>query len=766
MTARSRERGSHAGRPRGNGLPFTVPGLQSIGTLVSVRRGGRATEVPPDVTLTPAGPVGLIGPAAPGIAVNGATGPVAWPDGPGTGVNGAAPRPAGTLTPEGGQRTAPRRTAVRPAGAPPAAAPPRARGSRHRKPPERRTLASKKLRMAAGFAAAAVVLGVGFMTGVGGEQGSAEPTVQAFLYDWQQGKYTQAAALTTGAAGEVSAQLAAAYTDLNAASPFFAMDHIAQHGNTAVATFRATVDLAEAGQQWSYTGKFGLTLANGRWVIDWAPSVINPRLAAGDRLAVVTAFAPRAAIADMNGQPLVAVTTDYRVGVYPGRLKHPAATAAGLSALTGLNAEQVLGQIQAAPPSDFLSLLTLDPAGFSALWPKLSTVPGLAEQRRTERLFESAAQEAVGEVGTESSSMLRDEGAAYLPGMTVGLSGLEKAYQDELVGTPTTSVVVVNAAGHSVATLWSSAGGQAGAPLRTTLDSQQQAAAVSALEGQPSSAEIVAVDTQTGAIRVLASRNAPGSVQLPDGGALNAKVEPGMAFSIVSAAALLSTGIGPEHPLPCEPVADVGGETFTYQPAPPGAATLATDFADGCGTAFANMSRTLTAQQLASTERDFGIGAAWKLPLSAFSGTAPAVSGEAQVAAQATGTGGVLMSPLGMAAVAAEVAAGTGHSPVILPTDTAATWQAPLTTTELDQLRQLMRLAVMKGSAHAADLPGTPVFGQAGVVQSGHDSYLSWFVGYRGGLAVAVLETGTTAGQAAAALAGKFLGKAGPGSTS
>ena len=36
MTARSRERGSHAGRPRGNGLPFTVPGLQSLGTLVSV----------------------------------------------------------------------------------------------------------------------------------------------------------------------------------------------------------------------------------------------------------------------------------------------------------------------------------------------------------------------------------------------------------------------------------------------------------------------------------------------------------------------------------------------------------------------------------------------------------------------------------------------------------------------------------------------------------------------------------------------------------
>jgi len=738
VTARSRTRGSHAGRPRGNGLPFTVPGLQSLGSLVSVRHGGRPTEVPPDVTLTPAGPAG------PGSAANGPAGPVAWPGGPGAPVNGAAPRPA----------------AARLAGAPPAGTPPRPRGSRHRKPPERRILLSKKRRMVAILVVAVAVLGVGFLTGFGGE-GSAESTVQAFLYDWEQGKYAQAAALTNGAAGEVTTQLAAAYTDLDASNQFFTMDHITQHGNAAVATFRATVDLAEAGQQWSYTGTFGLTLANGTWVIDWAPSVINPRLAAGDRLAVVTAFAPRAAVADMNGQPLVAATADYRIGVYPGRLKHPAATAAGFSAVTGTNPQQVLGQIQAAPPSDFLSLLTLDPAGYRSLWPKLSTVPGLTEQRRTERLFDSAAQEAVGAVGTENSSVLRNEGAAYLPGMTVGMSGLEKTYQDELIGTPTTSVVVVDAAGHSVATLWNSAGGHAGTPVRTTLDSRQQTAAVNALAGQSSSAEIIAVDPQTGGIRVLASRNVPGSVQLPKNGTLNAQVEPGMAFSIVSAAALLSTGIDADHPLPCEPVADVGGETFTYQPATPSTATLATDFADGCGTAFANMSRTLTAQQLTSTERDFGIGASWKLPLSAFSGTAPAVSGEAQVAAQATGTGGVLMSPLGMATVAAEVAAGIGHSPVILPADSAATWQAPLTVAQLNQLRQLMRLAVTSGSAHGADLPGTPVFGQAGVVRSGQHSYLSWFVGYRGGLAVAVLETGTTAVQAAAALAGTFFGNVG-----
>ena len=43
------------------------------------------------------------------------------------------------------------------------------------------------------------------------------------------------------------------------------------------------------------------------------------------------------------------------------------------------------------------------------------------------------------------------------------------------------------------------------------------------------------------------------------------------------------------------------------------------------------------------------------------------------------------------------------------------------------------------------------------MVKTGRNAYLSWFVGYRGDLAVTAIETGTTANQAAAALAGAFL---------
>jgi len=607
------------------------------------------------------------------------------------------------------------------------------------------------------------LLGVGYATGYGGEA-SPEPAVQAFLLDWELGKYTQAAALTTGNTADVVSQLTTAYTDLNATNTFLSLNSVTQHGNTAVATFKATVDLAQAGQQWSagqhwsYIGRFSLTSRNGQWLVNWAPSVINPGLGPGDRLAVLTSFSPRAPVEDSAGQPLVSSSTDYHVGVYPGRLTNPARTAAEFSQVTGLSDEQVLGQIRAAPPSQFLSLLTLDPssAQFHAIWSRLAKVPGLTSQRKTERLFGSTAADVVGAIGTENSGLLLAEGAAYQPGETVGLSGLEQNYQGELAGTRSTSIVVVNAAGQTVETL-SNVPGRAGTPVRTTIDSHDQALAATALAAQHSSGEIVAVDSATGDIRALATRQA-GSVPLPADGPLAAKLQPGMAFSIVSAAALLGAGgVSTSQPLPCQNVADVGGQTFTYQPVSSSSATFAADFADGCGTAFATLSEKLTARQLTDVERSFGIGTPWDLKVPAFSGSAAAVTGQAGVAAQATGTGGVLMSPLGMAMVAAEVAAGTGRTPVLVASDPPATWQAPLAAAKLGELRQLMRQAVQSGSARAANVKGEPVYGQAGVVQTGAHAYLSWFVGYRGSMAVAVLETGTTQAQAAAALAGTFL---------
>jgi cell division protein FtsI/penicillin-binding protein 2 len=700
VTARSRERGSHAGQPRGYGLPR---------------------------------PAGM--PRLPGVPPRGGTGDPDPQGAPGAAATHPGSGP-GPVRPDGPQRSG---------------------ASRHRKPPARHSRLSRRQRMAAVLVVVVGVLTIGFGTGFGAES-SAEPTVQAFLLDWQQGNYAAAAALTTGDRTQVAAQLSAAYADLDASETFLSMRTITQHGNTAQASFGATVDLAEGSHQWTYTGRLGMIAKHGQWLVNWAPGVIDPSLGPGDRLAVVTTYSPRAQIEDSSGAPLLTKSTDYHVGVYPGRLSNPARTAEELGSITGLNAQQVLGHIKAAPPRDFLSLLTLDQTSFRMLWPKLGKVSGLLFEPRSERLFDSESSDVVGTIGTEDSSALHDEGAAYQPGATIGLSGLEQTYQDSLVGTPTTQIVVVNSAGRTVSTLWT-APGQPGTPVRTTIDSRLQAAASSALDAQPDSGEIVAVDSRTGDILALASHQAGGPA-LPPGGVLNSRLQPGMAFSIVSAAALLGDGIQANSPLPCREAAEVGGQTFTYSPTQQPSGTFASDFASGCGTAFATESLRLTSAQLQAMVKSFGIGSDWDLQVSAFSGAASAASDEANLAAQTIGAGGVLVSPLSMAMVAAEVDAGTGHAPVLIASDPAATRQAPLSGQELNQLRALMRQAVQSGSASAANVYGQSVYGQAGVVQTGPHAWLSWFVGYEGTTAITALETGSTSTQAAASLAGSFLSAA------
>ena len=70
-----------------------------------------------------------------------------------------------------------------------------------------------------------------------------------------------------------------------------------------------------------------------------------------------------------------------------------------------------------------------------------------------------------------------------------------------------------------------------------------------------------------------------------------------------------------------------------------------------------------------------------------------------------------------------------------------------------------MRGAVRSGAAQPAALPGQQIFGQVGLVHTA-SGWMSWFVGYRGDIAIAAVETGKTAQLSAAALAGAFFAAA------
>ena len=239
---------------------------------------------------------------------------------------------------------------------------------------------STRARVVAASCATAVLL-LGLALGWASPEPSAEPTVQAFLLDWENGWYGPAATQTTGAPAEVAAALHGAYQQLGAAALSLSMGPISQRGDTATASFSASVDLGRGGLPWTYQGRFPLRRVGSVWKVVWSPSVIVPGLRPGLRLAVLTTMPPRALLLDAEGRPLSPPTLVYTVGVYPGQLKNPARTVDGLAAVTGLSASQVLSWVNQAPAGNFLELVRLSRATYHRLSGRLSRVPGLKSSR-------------------------------------------------------------------------------------------------------------------------------------------------------------------------------------------------------------------------------------------------------------------------------------------------------------------------------------------------------------------------------------------------
>src|SRR5690606_209976 len=183
-------------------------------------------------------------------------------------------------------------------------------------------------------------------------------------------------------------------------------------------------------------------------------------------------------------------------------------------------------------------------------------------------------------------------------------------------------------------------------------------------------------------------------------------------------------------------------------------------FTEGCVTALAALARRVEASSLVASATAYGIGSEWTLPLSSYSGTMPGMRSDAAKAQAIVGQN-VKVSPLAMALVAGAVASGTWHPPVLvtspaqpLPSDDEETVvrqpdPVRLNADTVKTLRSFMRAGVTSGSAAAAATAGAPVHGITSAPVGGR----SWFIGWQGEVAVAVL----TEGGDPAAVAGAFF---------
>lgn len=514
------------------------------------------------------------------------------------------------------------------------------------------------------------------------------------------------------------------------------------------------------GPEWSYRTELPLRRTDDAWEPVVAASVAHPDLADGEVLRSRLVQAPRAPITDRAGTPIVQDRPVVTVGLQPSRATDLPATVARVAELTGVEAPALLERARSARPDDFVEVVVLRREAYDAVRPELRPVPGVVLREGTRQLAPTAAfaRALLGSVGPATAEVVERSEGRVRADATVGLSGLQRQYDERLGGTPGLEVEVVDAAGEVVRSLTSTPP-VAGTPLQLTLDPAVQTAADAALATAPegTGAALVVVQPSTG--DVLAVANAG-----PDGPgvdrALTGRYPPGSTFKTASALALLRAGLSVDEVVPCPATVSVEGKAFkNAEDEVLGDQPFSVDFAHSCNTAFVGSAGRISSAQLESAARDLGL-TSYELDVDVAGADVPVTDDAVEHAAQVIGQGRVLASPLSVAVAAATVEAGRLRLPRLLA-EAPATAPGP-ELPEAAALQALTRAVVTDGTGTALrDVPGEPVRGKTGTAEYGTEvppRTHAWFAGSSGDLAFAVLvEDGGFGGATAAPVAAQLL---------
>jgi cell division protein FtsI/penicillin-binding protein 2 len=608
------------------------------------------------------------------------------------------------------------------------------------------------------------ITAVGLTIALRGDSSASRRAADAFLSAWARGDAAAMAASLDAPPADFANIVGAQARSAPGTTLAVTTTSVTSDATAGTAKYHARLDVAGFGP-YEWDGQWDLVKVKDQWKIHWAPVGLFPGLADGQRLVVHKTWPARAPILGADGSPLVSDQPGVSVGLEPDHITNLDDVKATLTQLLAVDPAAV-DKALAAPgvqPNFFVPIITLRNDRYDALRPQLAPVPGIVFQRTTARLAvqDGLASQVLGRVGEITAERLMQLGPPYAVGDVVGLAGLELVYETRLAGRPSGDLDITGDKGNVVRTLQSFPGTDPQA-VEVTLDATTQLAADQALAGVTQPAAIVALDATTGELRAVVST--PRGQEFNR--ALDGQYPPGSTFKVVTATALLSTGVTADSAASCPPSLTVGGRQFTnFEGEAAGSIPFHEAFAISCNTAFIGLASQLPPGALADSATSFGFGVDYGLPLPTTGGAFPTPADDVERAAAAIGQGRVTVSPLHMATVAATAASGQWRPPVLVvqPRDTSAASPLPaaLSPAVADTLRSLMSEVVTSGTGRAAAVRGQQIAGKTGTAEFGAGSPPSthaWFIGFRGNLAFAVLvEGGGVGGQAAAPVAARFL---------
>jgi len=620
-----------------------------------------------------------------------------------------------------------------------------------------------------------VALAASALTGCGhGHKTPAEQVAaQSYLTALGSGDRSAAAAATTDAAA-AGAAIGRSLTGLGTgAKGTLTVTGLADRQQaSATANYDASWTLPGVADDWRYSGSLPMTKQGNRWLVDWRTSDIQPALRTGQHLAIKRTQPVRAQLTDDRGAPLLTATPVVTVGIDPGTVTDLATLAATLAAVPQLQstAAEIADAVRAAPRGQFVPIITLRRPVYEQIKPAIYSLPGTQFHSDTELLPPETgfARGLLGEVGPATKEIIDASAGKVVEGDQVGLSGLQRALDPQLRGTPG---VEVYAAADTDGTLGDRIGTVntpgVGKPVQLTLDIAAQRAADAALATESLPAAIVVSQPSTGRILAVANSSAAtGDI------ALTGQYPAGSTFKIVTYTAEFTA-----HPdrnadttAACPATVTVDGRTFENENRfSHGTIPYRAAFGYSCNTSAIALAEALPDDALSHAAAALGLGGKWNLPVDAFSGALPATATGTEQAAEAIGQGKVLVSPLLMAEIVGASATGRPIAPSLLAGSPGAVGK-PLPAALTAKMNALLRATVaMPGATAYAALHGLPgdIRGKTGTAEFGTDNppkSHSWFAGVCGDEAVSVfIYGGEQSSTGAVLLARELFTKLPPG---
>lgn len=341
---------------------------------------------------------------------------------------------------------------------------------------------------------------------------SADAIVQAYLDAWRSGNYEAMYYLLTPES-QMRLSQADFYNHYHRAQTTATVQQIETRlqsllhdGPQAAATFGSVWQTSLFGSI-EANNQMHLKFAEGRWGVEWQPTLVLPQLGEGVILTFLSEQPARGNVYDKNFHALAAQGQVVTVGLVPAYIENKNVVIENISRITRVAPEDISKKIESARPDWFVPIadITFETSlEYDNLFNNLS---GVDRRGRTVRTYNDGetASHIIGYMGSiPAGHKDRYMAEGYQGDELVGLSGVEAWTERQLAGRRGGRLVaLVSQPAKQVLAEIATVTSQAGSSVYLTFDTVFQAT-VEALLGERKGA-IVVMDPRLGAIYAMAS---------------------------------------------------------------------------------------------------------------------------------------------------------------------------------------------------------------------------------------------------------------------